>query len=171
MEKMIYLISDTYFGRFTSAKNRSIDPEKYNQQLIDNWNSIVKPDDVVWHLGGFGWDVLSLEAVLIKLNGVINVIMAPTDECQKDVFHIHGIPTHKGYFELTGHNVVLSHYPMVNWPGKDTGTMLIHGCNKEYKAELHKELRFNVNCDLWSLGPVSLKSLKEVNELIYEKTE
>ena len=169
MEKMIYLISDTYFGRFTAAKSRSIDPEKHNQQLIDNWNSIVKPTDIVWHLGGFGWDVLSTEFAIPKLNGIINIILAPTDECQKDVFHINGIPTYKGYFELTGHNVVLSHFPMVNWPGKDKGTILIHGCDKEYKAELHKELRFNANCELWSLGPVSLKSLKEVNELVNEQ--
>ena len=111
---MIYLTSDTYFGRFTSAKDRSIDPEKYNQELIDKWNSIVKPTDIIWHLGGFSWDLLTAESVIPKLNGIINVIMAPTDECQKDVFHIHGIPTHKGYFELIGHNVVLSHYPMVN---------------------------------------------------------
>jgi len=166
MEKMIYVISDTYFGRFASAKDRGIEPDNHNQTLIDKWNSIVKPNDIVWHLGGFAWDVLSAEEAITKLNGTINIIMSPVDEQFRDVFNIHGVVSYKGYFELTGHNIVLSHYPMVDWPGKEQDIYHIHGGNKEYRAELHKEKRFNVNCELWSLGPVSIESLKEVTELV-----
>ena len=110
----------------------------------------------------------SAESIISKLNGTINIIMAPTDEHLKDVFHIHGIPTYKGYVELLINTepCVLSHFPMVSWPGKENKTFHIHGGDKEYKAELHKELRYNVNCELWSLGPITFNSLKEIKELI-----
>ena len=47
--------------------------------------------------------------------------------------------------------------------------MHLHGNNKEYKSDLNKEKRFNVNCDLWSLEPVSLESLKEITEMVKEQ--
>ena len=65
--------------------------------------------------------------------------------------------------------LVLSPWPLKNWPGKKHNVLHVHGGDKRYKANLNTELRFNANCDLWSLAPISLESLLEVIETFNEQ--
>lgn len=61
--KSIWFISDTHFDhanilKFTGDDGLRIRPkfdsvEQMNQCMVDNWNSVVKPGDHVWHLGDF----------------------------------------------------------------------------------------------------------------------
>ena len=52
--KHIFFTSDTHFDhknilRFCNRPWETV--EEMNQGLIDNWNSVVGPDDIVFHLG------------------------------------------------------------------------------------------------------------------------
>ena len=38
-----------------------------NETLIENWNSVVIPEDVVYVLGNFAWDPTTAEETLTKL--------------------------------------------------------------------------------------------------------
>ena len=168
MAKMIYLISDTFFGRTSIAKERGFSTvEEMNNQLIQNWNDKVKPKDIVWHLGNFAWDIISGETALQNLNGTINIIQSEIDMTMENIFEFQGVLKHDGYYILESQNCVLSHWPLADWPGKRTNnTLHLHGGSKEYKSELMIEKRFNVNCDLWSLSPVSLESLNDVKDMV-----
>jgi calcineurin-like phosphoesterase family protein len=86
MAKNIWLISDTHFcheniiqycGRpFANA-------ELMNEQLIDNWNSVVKPGDKVYHLGDFALGPNykeELPRLMPKLNGRKRLIVGNHDE-------------------------------------------------------------------------------------------
>lgn len=103
MSRDIWLISDTHFGYnniikfvnkdgFTIRQRRETfpvpgeDPMKvrwrpfkdiheHNQYLTERWNSVVKPQDHVWHGGDFG--VFQAKR---HLNGVINLIVGNHDE-------------------------------------------------------------------------------------------
>ncbi len=56
-----WIISDTHFNHTNIITARGLDGqlvrpgfdsvEQMDQQLIENWNSVVKPNDTVWHLG------------------------------------------------------------------------------------------------------------------------
>lgn len=68
-----WVIADTHFGHnnIIHYENRPFkDKHEMNEKLIENWNSVVAPDDVVYHLGDviFG-GTQALEAILPRLNG------------------------------------------------------------------------------------------------------
>ena len=82
------------------------------------------------------------------------------------MFVMSGINKFQGYFILESDNVVMSHWPMADWPAKRKDSLHLHGGNKKYKSELMTEKRFNVNCDLWSLGPISMHALNDIKEMV-----
>lgn len=72
METKIWFTSDTHFGgeRTLKLSKRPFQTvEEMDRVLINNWNSLVNEDDIVYHLGDFG-DYTTAE----KLNGYINLI-------------------------------------------------------------------------------------------------
>jgi len=123
-----FVISDTHFGHtnIIYLRNRPFNSVgEMDECLIDNWNSVVKPGDLVFHLGDFVWDVSTLEQVLPKLNGIIKLCKGNHDwsdltkvmvqhYSNKVVSIDLGISTRVGGLG----RVWLSHYAHRTWPGK-----------------------------------------------------
>ena len=67
-----FLIANCQFGRASVIKSNGrpfgnvID---MNEEMIENWNKSVGPEDTVIHLGNFAWDPTTALEVLEKLNG------------------------------------------------------------------------------------------------------
>ena len=172
---MIYLTSDTFFGRASKAKERGFrSTEEMQISMINSWNEKIKPNDIVYHLGNFAWDIISAENALLNLNGRINFLPSMYDMALDQVAGDNGVfegvkVIKDGIFTIESLELVLCPWPLKNWPGKAHNVLHIHGGDKRYKANLKNELRFNANCDLWSLSPISLDSLlsviKEFNNL------
>ena len=77
---MIYLTSDTHFGHTNILKycNRPFkDVYLMNKTLTENWNSIITPEDTVYHLGDFAFGGIS--KYLPELNGDITMIRGNHD--------------------------------------------------------------------------------------------
>lgn len=80
---MIFITSDTHFGH---NKSFLFEPRgfstiaKHDKGVIENWNSIVQPDDIVYHLGDvmLGDNEYGLEC-LKQLNGQIKLIRGNHD--------------------------------------------------------------------------------------------
>ena len=71
----IYFCSDTHFNQqrtLEMSKRPFKDVKEMNKVLVSNWNSIVKPNDLVYHLGDFGdyriREFLNGDIILIKGN-------------------------------------------------------------------------------------------------------
>lgn len=130
----VFLISDTHFGHgnILNFKREDGSPlRKFNnilehdEHLIDRWNSVVKPDDKVYHLGDVGFKSFSIMKHLVfgRLNGTKVLIKGNHDNFKisqyaqifKDVRATHVL-----------NNIVLSHIPIheysiARWKGN------IHG--------------------------------------------
>lgn len=174
----VYYSADTHFSHALVAGLRGFaSQEEHDQAVVDNWNAVVKPDDMVWHLGdvGLGRELGAINAAT-HLNGVKHLIAGNHDRCW---------PGHRdsrkrqrawlGAFEsvqafaktrIDGRMVLLSHlpyegagdhtaeerYPQFRLP--DHGEWLIHG-------HTHSHLRVDgprsvhVGLDAWGLRPVS----------------
>lgn len=155
-----FFISDTYFGRTNSVsllKRPFGDVEEMNIELVRRWNSRVGKSDTVYHLGNFAWDPITASYAIELLNGKINFLLGNSDDSLKEVLlkpsknrkiiqdQIHEIP------EL---NVVISHYPLEYWNGKDFGVIHFHGHRPELKTDLKASHRVNCCADNWDFYPI-----------------
>ena len=80
----IFFTSDTHFYHQNIIKycNRPFnDASHMNESIIANWNSVVGPNDIVFHLGDFGLgsDVTRLVEIRHRLNGRIVLITGNHD--------------------------------------------------------------------------------------------
>lgn len=92
MSTDIWLISDTHFFhsnilKFTDENgelirgNRFTDVDDMNQQMLENWNSVVKPGDKVYHLGDVMMgDKEEFKKYWKKLNGHKRLIVGNHDD-------------------------------------------------------------------------------------------
>ena len=78
MSYNIFVISDTHFGHnncykfynYDGTKMRPWDnAEEADEVMIQNWNSLVKPNDRVYHLGDVVFNKQKGELILPRLNG------------------------------------------------------------------------------------------------------
>lgn len=113
-----------------------VNTKEMHDKLIENYNSVVKENDVVFFLGDIVWSDSRTEfrRFMNKLNGIKKFIPGnhdrkkildslPSDlpknfEILSDIVHLH-----KNNVPL----FVLSHYPLVTWAGIERGCINLHG--------------------------------------------
>lgn len=85
MAKDIWVISDTHFQHYNMIhkfKTRPFDSiQEHDEKLIDNWNSVVKPGDKVYHLGDvtFGDKERYIGSIHNRLHGNKRLIVGNHD--------------------------------------------------------------------------------------------
>lgn len=176
MERKIFITSDTFFGRknIIELANRPFaNVEEMDAALIENWNSVVGEDDLVYHLGNFAWTPTVADEILKELNGDIKFILGEYDDALVEVYEYYEgvdiIPNE--IFKDYENKIVLSHWPLELWPGKETGIYHFHGSSlKELKTDLTKMKRVNVCCDNWNFVPQQIKVLFDIFKDFEDKT-
>lgn len=170
-----FITSDTWFGRgqileISPHRIKFNNIDEMNQQIIDNWNSVVKPDDLVIHLGNFAWDPLSAVSVAKKLNGKIAILNNNQNMIKLELeFKINErkLKNIRLYEEQIlkskNHDVILSCYPLTQWPGQHHDTLQVHGHsildNETTKTQKNK---FNATVDCCNMLPIKLSTIKEL---------
>ena len=102
-----------------------------DEALIKNWNKIVSPSDIIYHLGDFAFlNYEQLKQLLPRLNGHIKLILGNHDQVivkhQKEFLELNYFDTIEHYHELKYNKkqYVLFHFPMRSW-------------NKMYRNSIH----------------------------------
>lgn len=79
----IFVTSDTHFNHENIIKycNRPFkDSKEMNEIIIKNWNEVVSNNDIVYHLGDFGFGTFSeLQDIFNRLNGIKYLVMGNHD--------------------------------------------------------------------------------------------
>ncbi len=114
--------------------------EEMNQGLIDSWNSVVKPDDILYFLGDFAFaGTQKIESILKQLNGNIFHILGNHDRkvSNKRWLELGMKEVHEQLIlNYCGTKLLLCHFPYLvdveddryrQLRPIDDGTILIHG--------------------------------------------
>ena len=107
----VFITSDTHFGHANIIKyaNRPFDSvEEMNEALVENWNSVVKQGDKVYHLGDVTMNSKSLD-VMSRLNGR-KVLIKGNHDTQKLKFYLPHFYDIRGSHELSG--FIMTHIPV-----------------------------------------------------------
>lgn len=143
---MIHFTSDTHFYHKNIIKfcpwsrGHFADYKEMNDTLVDNWNSVVEPDDTVYHLGDFIFaGHVKLISILERLNGNIVLCTGNHDQVFKPALRERlgqaGLikdfqPT---YYELrtqvygVKQKFILNHYAQRVWNSHHHGTIHLYG--------------------------------------------
>jgi calcineurin-like phosphoesterase family protein len=135
----IWIISDTHFNHMKLCvyENR---PANFNERIIENWNKLVKREDLVIHLGDviLGKDSL-LPAIMKKLNGKKILTRGNHDHKSMEWYMERGFDFVTDYFVYR--NIAFSHAPLTPLPlqsndnYKNPVTINIHG---HFHKNLHR---------------------------------
>ena len=179
MKKMsrVFFTSDTHFGHnreFLYQPRGFSSIWEHDKQIIENWNSIVQPDDEVYHLGDimlgdneYGISYLKQlkgQIHIIRGNHDTNTRMALYDKCWNVVEITEG-----QFFKYGKYNFYLSHFPCIvsNYDAdKPLKARMIslcgHSHTKDKFQDMDKGLIYHVELDAHDNCPV------EINQIIEE---
>ena len=189
--KNVYFISDfhLYHKNVIGFDNRPFrktngdpDVEAMHKTIIQNWNSVVNDNDVVFYLGDlcFGRPEWA-NNIVHTLKGKIHYIMGNHDK-YKDIANYGRFESINDLVDLkiTSQNFkgdihfVLCHYPIYSWNKAHHGSYMIHGHSHMglSNGEFHKDKRiFDVGCNGWDYTPVSYQEIIKIgNKIDYRIT-
>jgi len=162
---MIWFTADTHFSHKNVIKycNRPFDSiNDMNDCLIYNWNSLVSPGDIVYHLGDFGNDRdPAIVSVFNKLKG--NKILIQGNHDHSAIRNLNWGWVKQVYY-LKEHKLWLSHFPHVYWHFSYYGSRHLFGHEHGKFDGIGKSI--DVGVDTNDYKPYSIN---EVNELLKVK--
>jgi calcineurin-like phosphoesterase family protein len=166
-----WFISDTHFFhanmlKFTRDDGSKVRPfetlKEMHEVMILNWNSRVKPNDYVYHLGDvtFRYDG-AFNALMYALNGQKRLIVGNHDKIKNHglLQHFEKVELWKGFKEG---NFTASHLPL-RLDGLRDGAFNVHGhTHQRCLADPHY---INVSVEVRDYSPVHMDEiLKEIKE-------
>ncbi len=176
---MIYFISDTHFNHdniLKYCKRPFKDVKDMNDALIKNWNSVVKDDDTIYHLGDLALgDKNDFVSIAKKLNGNKYLIRGNHDNFKVSFYEENGFKVLKNPpIKLDKYKLYLSHTPRMD-SELPSGYINIHGhihnniLNdlKVYPLKYYSpNLHFNVSVDVIGFTPISIDDLlKKIDKI------
>lgn len=165
----IWFISDHHFFhenilKFTDDSGNKIRPEfatvdEMNWAMVERWNSVVKPQDKVWHLGDVAFKTTEKAAELDHLLGALHghkrMLVGNHDNIKSPAIlrHFHKIELWKGFKD---EGFTCSHIPLRLDSLRD-GTVNVHG---HIHQNLMKERGYiNVCVEVRNYTPVHMDEI------------
>jgi len=165
MDSNIWFISDTHLGHdrdFIWEARGFQSVQEMNENIIEKWNSCIKPKDTVYHLGDFILGDLDAGLKMIKsLNGKIKLAIGNHDTDNR-LAAFKGIldEIQFGYrMKCKGGALYLSHYPTLTGNLDGFNTYSIHGHTHCPNPFCEFPLMYNVNCDAHYCNPIALEDV------------
>lgn len=164
MNSDVWVISDTHFSHkniIDYTKRPFDDTEEMDNVIIQNWNKLVKPNDLIFHLGDvfFGGAERS-KYIAGRLNGRKILIRGNHDKGFSNTkFRKMGFEVYNYYFYR---DILLSHYPQAEIPLRTAianTSLLGNLC-----GHVHNEGK-NLNEEIYKCVCVELTDYKPVNML------
>lgn len=183
----VFFTSDFHVGhanviRFDGRPFKDIN--EMNQRLIDNWNSVVSDDDIVFYLGDLSHrcNPNTVKWFVSQLKGKIYFIMGNHDR-YRDILKLNRFE--KIFGDDTGlggatisikdsdanrgwQDIIMCHYMIFSWNKGHYGSWHLHGHSHQSITKneevnwLYNRKVVDVGCNGWDYTPISYTQLKEV---------
>lgn len=125
-----FFIADTHFGHERAIElcgRPFANAAEMDHAMIACWNSVVRPNDDVYHLGDFSYRSKSGPDVYFnRLNGVKHLVAGNHDLTTTKLLPWASV-TMLTEISVDSQRVVLCHYPMLEWRGYHRGTIHLFG--------------------------------------------
>src|ERR1044072_8604621 len=160
---MIYFASDTHFGHFNIIRyceRPFANVEEMNRQLINNWNSVVKFDDTVYHLGDFAMGPKELWGnYRAALNGRIVFVCGnhdePRERWRREVLSP-GDEEHDVLRLKTKYGEIYMKHEPPSY-NRDMSTLFLRMCGHVHTQFKKIDNVVNVGVDVWGYKPITLE--------------
>lgn len=157
-----WFTADTHFGHgsiLTFCERPFHNVLEMDEALIANWNAVVRPGDMVWHLGDFalGPPPHRIAEILGRLNGEKHLIVGNNDG--PATLSAPGWASVQTYAEIVveGRALILCHYAFRTWNGMGRGALNLHGHSHGKLAPMPKQ--YDVGVDPMGFAPVDLATI------------
>lgn len=173
----VFFTSDTHFNHANIIKfcDRPFkDVEHMNETLIANWNSVVKPDDIVFHLGDFclGGSA-EWTKYLRRLNGKIYLVAGNHDmkNLRQNYSEYFELVTLQMCVEIDKQKIYLNHFPFLCYGGAYRDTWQLFGHVHTRQNDTGKDaprmkmlfpMQYDVGVDNNGYTPVSFQQVKAI---------
>lgn len=163
MSRDIWVVSDTHFGHENIIQycNRPFaNAELMDECLIENWNSVVKDGDIVYHLGDVYMGVNGRDA-LSKLKGRKRLILGNHDDGKDQFLHktFQKINVWRMFPEF---GLLLTHVPVsyttLGESGNDRVLTNVHGHIHQNKSPMGRYR--NVCVEQTNYTPINIEELR-----------
>jgi calcineurin-like phosphoesterase family protein len=156
----MFITADHHFGHYNIIRhcNRPFKTaEEMDDCLIANWNSAVSKNDIVWHLGDIIFrSARDPEYYISALNGKISIIFGNHDHKvarRYESWFWEKYDLHE--FNYNKKRIILCHYPLARWNGKNHGSIHFHG-HSHGKYFAPGQLILDVGVDCHNYKPIPL---------------
>lgn len=189
---MIYFTSDPHYYHENVIKfcgRPFANANEMNEKMIQEWNSIVTPDDTVYCLGDFSLAFRPVEVITPRLMGTKHLVPGNHDFCHsyhKRSRNPERLETWMQKYRDNGWNVLpeqteldipgvgivqMCHHPYIldtthgddkyeKWRPNDDGRWLL--CGHVHQNWKFKDKMINVGVDVWDFKPVSIEEIKKI---------
>ncbi len=171
---MYFFTSDTHFGHIRIleyCKRPFANITEHDEALINNWNSIVKDGDKVYHLGDFSFSRRSKsEWILSRLNGEKFLLHGNHDKKNRWPREETGLYTDLGdYHKLTIQDktlergkieIILCHYAFEVWDKRHWGSWHLFAHSHGTLPSRDDQMRLDVGVDVHGYTPISYEQVK-----------
>lgn len=159
MNATVYVIADTHFGHrkiigFEAGARPFATIEDHDRELVTRWNSVVRKNDTVWHLGDVYFGGRDAHLILGQLNGIKRLVMGNHDRYPLALYQRYFSKIY-GVMEL--HNCILTHVPVHPYQLEKRFKANIHGHSHSFK--LNDPRYICVSVEQVNLTPVPLLRL------------
>ena len=155
-----FFTSDQHFFHYNIIKycSRPFESvEEMNEVMIERWNAVVKPDDIVYHLGDFSLSTVSAaHGICCRLNGTKYLIRGNHDA---NAARMMAVGFKEVYKKMIWNGWWLVHRPR---SAPDEATNVLHGHTHDKQRRIGAII--NVSVEQHNYYPVTLDQLLKVSE-------
>ena len=167
----IWFTADSHFGHANIIKlcNRPFqDIREHDEDLIARWNAVVRPDDILWHLGDCCYrSAKAPSSYLSRLHGRKHLVRGNHD--------VHQISSAAGWesiqemahIKVDDRRITLCHYAMRVWPASHHGSLHLYGHSHGRLPGDRQSLDVGVDC--WDFYPVGMEQILERMQTLPER--